>query len=39
MKYGMATQTNISWNQDMPEIIKAIATINKFKELAPEVKY
>lgn len=34
----MAAQTNISWNQDIPEIIKEMATINTFKELAPEAK-
>ena len=35
----VAAQTNISWNQDMPEIIKEIVSINKFKELAPKAKY
>ena len=35
----MAAQTTINWNQDMPEIIKEIVTINKFKEIVPEVKY
>ena len=34
----VAAQKNFSWNQDMPEIIKDIVTINKFKELAPETK-
>ena len=28
----LAAQTNISWNQDMPEIIKEIVTIGKFRD-------
>jgi hypothetical protein len=28
----VAAQTNISWNQEKPEIIKEIISINKFKE-------
>jgi hypothetical protein len=35
----VAALKNISWNRDMPEIIKEIATINEFKELTPEAKY
>jgi hypothetical protein len=34
----MAALMNNSWNQDMPEIIKEIITINKFKDLAPDAK-